>query len=288
MKDTSPFRTDEGRMILLFDLLWILGAVPAYGVPSMAAASVLWWGWHLGGWFGAAFVAPLAYVAFLVGLVAAVGLLSNALPRPRPGTSRVFVDRDFFAFLMQWGVENYVPRPFITHIQLLTGLRTAYYRLLGADLLWSTHLSPGAQIWNPSMVTLGHLTYVGEHAQITGHLSLGDKLLVAPVIVGDRSNLGAHVHVAPGCTFGKNVRVGALSDIAPSCEVADDVEIGPRCVLGMGVKIGAGARIEPRTFLASFTTVPPGEIWAGDPGSKVGVVRDTPGERRKRRRRAHS
>jgi acetyltransferase-like isoleucine patch superfamily enzyme len=272
-------------MILAFDALWILGGIPVYGVPAVAAAGVFQLAASTVSWPAAALVAPLAYFAFLFVLVGTVGIVRKLLPRERPGTSRVFVDREFFAFLMTWGLEAYV-NPFISHIQLLTVLRVSYLRLMGGRAVWSTHVSPGARIWNPGMMRLGHLTYIGEHCHLSGHLSQGDKLLVAPIEVGDRTNLGAHVHIAPGCTIGNDVRIGALTDMAPGCEIGDHVEIGPRCAFGMAVRVEEGAKVEPMTFLDSYMTVPAGEIWGGNPARKLGEVRDTPGERRRRARRA--
>ena len=272
-------------MILTFDVLWLLGGLLVYGVPSVAAAGVFTLAAGPIGWPAAALVAPLAYFVFLFVLIGTVGLVRLVVPKETPGTSRVFVDKAFFAFLITWGLEAYV-NPFIQHVQLLTVLRVAYVRVMGGRAFWSTHISPGARIWNPGMMRFGHLTYVGEHCHLTGHLSKGDKLLVAPIQVGDRTNLGAHVHVGPGCTIGDDVRVGALTDIAPGCEIHDGVEIGPRCAFGMAVRIEEGARIEPMTFLDSYMTVSAGEIWGGNPARKLGVVRQTKGEARRRARRA--
>ncbi len=281
----SPFSLREGRMIMGFDVLWCLGAVLVWGLPLAAAATLPLTAYELFGPLAAAAILPLAYVAFLVALTLVLGALKALLPKEVPGTSRVFVDRAFFVFLLHWGLEKYVPVPFITHIQLLTGLRALYYRLMGAQVSWSSHISPGAQIWNPGLMRLGHLTYIGDFVHLSGHLSQGDKLILAPIVVGDRTNIGAHSNVAPGCLIGSDVRIGALCDLAPGAQIGDDVELGPRCVLGMSVKVGAGSKLEPRTFLPSWSTVPPGEIWAGDPAHKVGDVRMTKGEERRRKRR---
>jgi hypothetical protein len=132
-------------MILAFDVLWILGGVVVYGVPAVAASWVFGLVAPSVGWPTAALAAPFAYFAFLFVLVGTVGLVRRVLPRERPGTSRVFVDREFFAFLMTWGLEAYV-NPFISHIQLLTILRVSYIRLMGGRAFWSTHISPGARI----------------------------------------------------------------------------------------------------------------------------------------------
>lgn len=266
----NPLASAEGRMILLFDLLWMAAAVPIYGVPT-AAAVVFVERMHLVfGLPGAALSAPLAYLLFLGVLVLTLGAVRLVIPREEAGTSRVFADRAFFVFLLHWGLEHFLPRPLLTHVHLLTLLRTTHYRLQGAQIGWSTHLSPGAQVWSPSHLRFGHLCYVGEHAHVTAHLSLGDKLLVAPVSLGDHTNVGAHVHIGPGCTIGHRVRIGALCDIAPGVEIGDGAEIGPRSVLAMGARVGAGAVLEPRTFIDVYGTVPAGERWGGDPAHRLG------------------
>lgn len=280
----SPFRSTEGRMIVLFDVLWMVFALPIWGLPALASAAVLWGAGALVGWHWAAVAVPLAYFVFLLGLITVLAVTRMLIPAEREGASRVFADRDFFVFLLHWGLSHYAPRPLLHHIHLITGLRTLYYKALGAKLGWSTHISPGAQLWSPSLMTLGHLCYIGEFAHVTAHLSLGDKVLLAPIRLGHRTNLGAHVHMGPGCTVGDDVRIGALTDIAPAVTIEDGVEIGPRCTLAMGAKVGRGAVLEPRTFLDVYATVPPGERWGGDPAHKLGEVIET-AVRRKRRGR---
>ena len=276
-----PFRRSrEGRMIVLFDPLWVLGAIPIYGLSALAGASVLGLAGRLVGWPLAAAALPLAYLAFLFTLVLVLSALRLVLPREKEGTSKVFADRDFFVFLLHWGLESYVPPPLITHIQLLTSLRLLYFRGQGMKLSWSTHISPGARIWSAGLCSFGHLTYIGEFAHVTAHLSRGDKLLIAPVVLGDRVNVGAHSNISPGVTIGCDVRIGPLVDIAPACFIEDGVEIGPACQLGMGVHVGRGARLEPRSFVDSWGRVPDGEVWAGDPARKVG---DVPAPRRRGR-----
>ncbi len=279
-----PWQAGEGRMIFLFDVLWSLGALLVWGPPLVLAAWIPLELWALHP-LAAVAALPLSYLVFLVSLSLWMGAFSALLPQETPGTSRVFVDRAFFVFLVRWGLEKYAPRPFITHIQLLTGLRTLHYRLLGMELSWSSHISPGAILYGPSLIRLGHLTYIGDFAHLSSHLSQGDKLVLAPVVIGDRTNIGAHCKIGPGCTIGSDVRIGALCDLAPGVEIGDGVELSPAVQMGMSVKVGAHCKIEPRSFLPSWTTVPAGEIWGGDPACKIGDVQVTRGELRRRERR---
>ena len=280
-RTTPPFWSSaEGRMIALFDVLWLLVALPVYGTAALTGGCVLWWAGELLGWPWALVAAPLAYVGFLLGLVAITTVLARLLPKEKPGTCKVFADRQFFAFLMHWGLQSYVPPPLLTHIQLLTFLRIAYFRGHGASLSWSTHISPGARIWSPALCRFGDFCYIGEFAHVTGHLSRGDKMLIAPVEIGDHVNVGAHANISPGVTIGSNVLIGPLVDVAPGCLIEDGVELGPAVQLGMGVHVGKNAKVEPRSFLGSWTHVPDGEVWAGDPAKKIGEVRQPKGKRK--------
>jgi len=275
----------EAPLIGLFDVCWCVGALWVWGVPAVGVGAILrWFGIHVG-WWAFFLVLPLCYLLFLLGASLAAGVLRALLPRPKPGISTVFVGREFAAFLVSWGLESYFPRPFITHIQLLTALRWIHGRCLGMRLHWSTHISPGTELHSHALLSFGRFTYLGEGTGITAHLSRGDKLLQAPVTFGDHCNVGARTNIAPGCTFGDRVKVGALVDFAPGVEVQDDAEIEPRCHIGMGVRIEKGAYVEARSYLPTYMIIPAGEKWGGDPVRKLGeaVPRDESGRRRRKR-----
>ncbi len=280
----------ETLLIALFDVCWCLGAIWVYGVPSLGIIVLLRTLSFNVGWWAVPLAFPLAWLLFLTGTILCAGALRMVLPRPRRGTSKVFVGRDFAAFLGTWGLENYFPRPLLNHIQLLTFLRYLHGRALGMRMHWSTHISPGTELHSYPLITLGRFTYLGEGTGITAHLSRGDKLHQAPVRFGDHCNVGARTNIGPGCTFGDRVRIGALVDMAPGVEIEDDVEIEPRCHFGMGVRVERGAYIEARSYLPTYMIIPAGERWGGDPIRKLGEVvpRDERGRRRSTRRRSLS
>jgi len=285
MSKPAPWSSSQGRMIFLFDGLWLLGLALLWAPGALAAVALLHRAAETVGWPQAGLLLPLAYLAFLIVTALCVGVMGFLLPRPTEGSARVFRDLPFFVFLLHWGLESAVPRPLITHIQLLTTLRTLYYRLMGAKLGWSSHISPGATVSGASLLEMGHFTYIGEGAHIATHLSQGNKVLLAPVKFGDGTNVGAHCHIGPGSNFAQDVRIGALCDIAPGCWIEDEVEIGPSSQLGMGVKVGAGSTVEPRSFVPSWSVVPAGEIWGGDPARKLRDADVGSGAERRRRRR---
>ncbi len=277
----------ETLLIALFDAAWCLGAVWVYGVPALGIVVLLRWLSFNLAWWTVPLAMPIAWLLFLAGAIVCAGALRRVLPRPRKGTSTVFVGRPFAAFLASWGLENYFPRPLLNHIQLLTALRYLHGRALGMRLHWSTHISPGTELHSYPLISLGRFTYLGEGTGVTAHLSRGDKLYQAPVSFGDHCNVGARTNIGPGCTFGDRVRVGALVDFAPGVEIEDDVEIEPRCHIGMGVRIERGAYVEARSYLPTYMIIPAGERWGGDPIRKLGEVvpRDERGRRRRKRER---
>lgn len=272
-------------MILLFDLLWGLGFVLIWAPAAIVIAALYQAMPEQMEPLALAALAPIAYLIALMVTIVTISVFRILLPQPKEGSSRVFRDGHFFVFLLHWGLESALPRPFLTHAQLLTTLRTLYFRGLGAKLGWSSHISPGATVSGAALLEMGHLSYLGEATHVATHLSQGDKVLLARVRFGDHTNIGAHSHIGPGCSFGEAVRVGALTDIAPSCIIEDEVELGARCQLGMGVTIGRGSQLEPRSFVPSWTTIPAGEVWGGDPATKLRDVSESEGTARRRRRR---
>ncbi len=95
---------------------------------------------------------------------------------------------------------------------------------------------------------------------------------IAPVIVGDRSNLqdGTVIHVADDgpCTIGADVVVGHRA-MLHACRVEDACLIGMQAtvlddaVIGFGSIVGAGALVTPRTI------IPPHSLVLGMPAKVV-------------------
>lgn len=134
-----------------------------------------------------------------------------------------------------------------------------------------------AKIWKPSNVyptaKLGSGVSVGKFAEIGKNC-----------VIGDDSRIGAHAYIPEGVTLGKNVFWGphavAINDRFPTTKnpcsswekttICEGVSIGANATIMCGIKIGKSAMIGAGSVV--LKDVPPGEIWAGNPAKKIGIL----------------
>ncbi|GGZ67763.1 gamma carbonic anhydrase family protein [Lysobacter xinjiangensis] len=161
-----------------------------------------------------------------------------------------------------------------------------------------------ATAYNPRMAirpylehfpVLGARAYVDEAATVIGDVVLGDDTSVWPgtVIRGDVNfiRIGARTNVQDGTVIhvshdGPHAKLGGFAT-----RIGDDVTIGHKAVIhacviedavliGMGAIVLDGAVVRKHGFVGAGTVVPPGkvvgegELWLGNPGRKVRMLRD--------------
>ena len=114
--------------------------------------------------------------------------------------------------------------------------RLLLYRALGAKVNATFLMGGKARILDPWAIEVGPNATIGAYAVVCGHAIEGKTLLV------------------------KTVKIGA------------GATVGVRAVLLPGVEIGEGAIVGAGALVAKDTVIPPGEIWAGVPARKIGVV----------------
>jgi carbonic anhydrase/acetyltransferase-like protein (isoleucine patch superfamily) len=139
--------------------------------------------------------------------------------------------------------------------------------------------------------TLGEGVLVAPGAAIVGDVRLGKDVSfwycavargdLAPVIVGDRSNIqdGSVMHVADDtpCVVGVDVVVGHRV-MLHACRVEDACLIGMQstllddCVIGEGSIVGAGSLVTQRTV------IPPHSLVLGSPARVVRTIAASMGE----------
>jgi acetyltransferase-like isoleucine patch superfamily enzyme len=112
-----------------------------------------------------------------------------------------------------------------------------------------------ANFFNPSNITIGTDTIIGDHCFLDGR---------APLTIGNHVNIASQVLIyndehdinSPdfGNSFGK-------------VEIEDYVFIGPRAIILPGVHIGRGAVIAAGAVVTK--SVPEFEIWGGIPAKKI-------------------
>ena len=139
---------------------------------------------------------------------------------------------------IRWGFLNFLERiakPCIHHM-VPSWITDFYYRAMGCKIGKGSFVSSD-RINDPYMIEIGSNTIIGSKATITAHLAEKDSLVLSPVIIGNNCLIGLGAQINPGCV------------------------------------IGDGAIIASRAILPKYTTVPPGETWAGIPAKPIKMKR---------------
>jgi acetyltransferase-like isoleucine patch superfamily enzyme len=240
-------------MLILFDLLYVVLGIVFYGGALVPALLLGAWAHERLGLVGLALALPLAYLAFLLALVLAVGLVRLLLvPTPRVGRHAM----PFSGGLAVWACHLLLQRfinlgPIEDSVFYLGSLRTLYLALMGARVHPSANVSGGTTLMDLTLLEIGRGSIVGAGCAIFGHYVVEKHLVLA------RNRIGARVVV------------GARTLIGPGLEAGDGAFIGAACAIGPRVTIGAGARVEGGSTVLPGTSIPAGEIWAGVPARRV-------------------
>ncbi len=122
-----------------------------------------------------------------------------------------------------WFVHNaltYMVR--YTFLEFLTPspLNVLFYRMMGAKIGKGVMIN-STNISDPGLITLGDYVTVGGSATIFGHYGQKGYLIVAPVVVGDYTNIGLKASIMGGVIVGKNVTIKPHTALLPKTVVAD-------------------------------------------------------------------
>lgn len=258
MSRTAPKSHGPIRFALwiVYDLAWIAFAGLLYGAGVLVAAAFLKWvhGWW--GWTGVAFGVLPAYILMLLVVVVLMGVVSAISPKVTPGIYEKFKPGPFFALVWRTGLSNVIfAMPFLRTVHFIALLRYLYYRGQGMKTYYENWISPDVTIADAFMISLGRGVNIGGLASLSGHLALPDRMIILPIVIGDRAVIGAHAKIGPG------VEVGA------------DAMVGANATLSINVKVGEGATVEAGSFVKTSTIIGPYEKWGGFPAVKIGEVR---------------
>ncbi len=252
-KNQGPVRI---ALWLIYDLLWVGCGAGVFGTALLLPALALQAAYRQAGWTGVGFAALPSYILFLLGVILLMGLIRSVSPRVVPGTYEKFKAGPFFALVWLTGLNNLIfAMPFTRTVHFVALLRFLYYRGMGMKTYYENWISPEATIADPFLVTLGRGVNIGGRASMGCHLALPDKMVVAPIVIGDGAIIGTHAKVAPGVEVGAHAVIGAAAAIS------------------YNVKIGEGAHVEPGSLVPANAVIPPYERWGGHPAVRIGRVR---------------
>jgi len=221
------------------DVLRLLVDFLLIGIALLAAGAAFVWLWGFGTDLARVLAFPAAFVGLVLGFYVSVLLLRLAfLRRVRPGRYRL-TDRAALRWIV-WDsfMRMYHRHPLHRYIDDFGPVRYVFYRLLGAQVDSTFFFGWQAMVLDPWGLRVGRDVVIGSFAVISCHSVEGDTVVLEPVEIGDGATIGVRSLVLPG------------------------VQIGDGAIVGAGAVVTKGTR------------VPAGEVWAGVPARKIGMVRD--------------
>jgi len=143
---------------------------------------------------------------------------------------------------------------FVGYIPIHT-VRKIFYLISGIDMPFDSTIHYGANFFQPSNITIGHDTVIGDHCFLDGRapLTIGHHVGIASqvLIYNDEHDLNSPDY---GNSFGP-------------VEIGDYVFIGPRAIILPNIKIGTGAVVAAGAVVTK--NIPDYEIWGGVPAKKI-------------------
>jgi hypothetical protein len=122
-----------------------------------------------------------------------------------------------------WFIHNgltYIVR--FTFLEFITPspLNVLFFRMMGMKIgkgcvINSSHIS------DPCLIELGDYVTVGGSATIFAHYGQKGYLVIAPVKIGDYTNIGLKASIMGGATIGKNVMIKPHTAVLPKTEIPD-------------------------------------------------------------------
>ncbi len=207
----------------------------------------------------------LAACGAMLAWVAVVALVSALVPRPQSGKFKVLGHPAFFYWTLAFVLRRWLAIPPLHTVIFQSAiLRYAVLRLLGARVAFTTNMSSDVLVLDPALFSAGPGCVLGSQMIVSGHLIIEQRLLLAPVRLGRRTEIGARSVIGPGVSIGDDVRVGIAVTLGTNVTIEDGASIGPHAMIDQGVKIGKRARVIGDTYIPPFTELPEGAVWTGE------------------------
>ncbi len=135
-------------------------------------------------------------------------------------------------------------------------VRKLIYQLAGLRIGKNSYIHMGTRFFNPSKISIGDGTIIGDHCFLDGR---------APLKIGNHVDIASQVLIY---NSEHDVNSVGFDPIEESVEIGDYVFIGPRAVILPGVKIGRGAVVAAGAVVAQ--NVKDFEIVGGVPAKVIG------------------
>jgi len=135
-------------------------------------------------------------------------------------------------------------------------IRKFFYVLSGIKMdYFQTTIHIGANFFNPSNITIGKDTIIGDHCFLDGR---------APLKIGNHVDIASQVLIY---NDEHDINSPKFGNSFGSVEIGDYVFIGPRAIILPGTKIGKGAIVAAGAVVTK--NIPDYEVWGGVPAKKI-------------------
>ncbi len=193
----------------------LLPVLACYGTPlALFTLTSDWRLWVLGPFFGLA--------AFLL----SVRALRALLPGLTPGVSRLSPNRRLVSWYGHLALGRAVKVAGLWPLFLrLPPLARLYMRLMGARVGRGVRFGRGVELVDLPLLSFGDDVFLGDRAVVLAHNMFKERIVLVPVELGHRVQVGADSQVAVGARIGDGTRIGAGTLIAmlkvePNSEIA--------------------------------------------------------------------
>lgn len=152
---------------------------------------------------------------------------------------------EFCLMLLRW----------VGHIPIHT-IRKIIYIISGIKMPLNSTIHMWANFFNPSGITIGSDTIIGDHCFLDGR---------APLKIGDHVGIASQVLIY---NDEHNLNSENYENSYGPVTINDYVFIGPRSIILPGVIVGKGAVVAAGAVVTK--DIPEFEIWGGIPAKKIG------------------
>jgi maltose O-acetyltransferase len=134
-------------------------------------------------------------------------------------------------------------------------VRKFFYIISGVKMPWNSTIHIGANFFNPSNITIGEDTIIGDHCFLDGR---------APLTIGNHVGIASQVFIY---NDEHDINSPDYGNSFGPVEIGDYVFIGPRATILPNIKIGKGAVVAAGAVVTK--DIPDFEIWGGVPAKKI-------------------
>ncbi|MFO0751299.1 MAG: hypothetical protein U1F43_37375 [Myxococcota bacterium] len=241
--------------IVLMDLIWAAGLI---GLTTLSAASFLAVMQAMPGALGLALGLGAAMLAWVLACAALLFLL----PRPKPGKYQIMRGPGFYAWAVGFIVWRWVELPPMGLIYRQSALlRFLVMRAAGARLSFTATMSSDATVLDPALFTMGPGAMLGSKSTVASHFILGDRLILAPVVIHPGAQIAIDVVIGPGAIIGRKAIIEARASIGPESQIGDEAVVGGGVAMGRAVTVGRRARIPMASVVPYQSRIPDGGTW---------------------------